>query len=364
VDQPTRPGWWAIPGLRALSTLSRRVRVLLVTGVVFLILLVLALTMPVPYVTLSPGPTFNTLGTDHSGNKIIVIKGHRANRITGHLNMTTVDVSTAPMTAFDAIVGWLQHDKVVVPRAAVYPPGESEKQTNRQNSQAFAQSQDSAVAAAACQLGYPKRLGVVSVTSDGAAYKVLEPSDVIEEVDGQAVGSPAALTTALATKSPGTPVTLQIVRAGKPEQVTVTLGPPLRGRKGGSLGIEVSQSVCQLPFAVDLGLGNQIGGPSAGMMFALGIIDMVGPVDLTHGRFIAGTGTITPSGQVGPIGGIQLKMIAARRAGATVFLAPASNCPDVRGATPAGLDVIKVQTLDQALHDLEALDAGRPVPHC
>lgn len=364
MDGHTRPRWWAIPGGRALFTLSRRVRVLLVTVVVFLILLVLALTMPVPYVTLSPGPTFNTLGTDNSGNKIIVIKGHRANRITGHLNMTTVDVSTAPMTAFDAIVGWLQHDKVVVPKAAVYPPGESQHQTDEQNSKAFAQSQDSAVAAAACQLGYPKRLGVVSVASNGAAYKVLMPADLIEKVDGQAVGTPDALTAALASKSPGTPVTLQIVRTGKPKQVTVTLGPPITGRKGGSLGVEISQAICQLPFVVDLGLGKQIGGPSAGMMFALGIIDMVGSVDLTHGRFIAGTGTITPSGQVGPIGGIQLKMIAARRAGATVFLAPASNCPDVRGATPAGLHVIKVQTLNQAMGDLEALNAGKPVPHC
>ena len=107
-----------------------------------------------------------------------------------------------------------------------------------------------------------------------------------------------------------------------------------------------------------------IGGPSAGMMFALGIIDKLTPMNLTGGRFIAGTGEITASGQVQAIGGIQQKMVGARNAGATIFLAPASNCSDVKGAIPAGLQVVKVGTLDQAVTDLEALKAGRPVPSC
>jgi PDZ domain-containing protein len=119
-----------------------------------------------------------------------------------------------------------------------------------------------------------------------------------------------------------------------------------------------------MPFNVDLGLGNQIGGPSAGMMFALGIIDKVGKIDLTHGRFIAGTGTIDSQGKVGPIGGIQLKMIAARNAGATIFLAPSGNCNDVNGAIPGGLDVVKVSTLHDAVTDLEKTANNEAVPHC
>jgi PDZ domain-containing protein len=111
-------------------------------------------------------------------------------------------------------------------------------------------------------------------------------------------------------------------------------------------------------------LGNEIGGPSAGMMFALGIIDKVGPRDLTGGRFIAGTGTIDADGKVGPIGGIPLKMIAAREKGATIFLAPAGNCAEVRDTTPKGLTVVKVSTLHQAVTDLLALQQGKPVPHC
>ena len=137
----------------------------------------------------------------------------------------------------------------------------------------------------------------------------------------------------------------------------------MQGRKGGSLGITVG-TVCPTPFAVDLGLGNQIGGPSAGLMFALGIMDKVGSRDLTDGRFVAGTGTIDNSGRVGAIGGIALKMIAARAKGASVFLAPAGNCDDVQGAIPGGLKVVKVSTLHGAVQDLLAIEQGKPVPGC
>lgn len=361
---PRVPRWWSIPGARMFSSLSRRVRALLVASVVFLVLFILALTMPVPYVVMSPGPTYNTLGADNRGQKIIVINGKEANTTTGHLNMTTVDVSTAPLTAFGAILGWLRHDDVVVPKAAVYPPGQSEAQVNQANTQAFAQSQDSAVAAAACELGYPHKFGVASVTSDGPSYELLQPSDLFQTIAGQPATTSDELTAILAKQTPGTKVPIVVERTGQPKTVTVTLGPPLKGRTGASLGVSVSPQICQMPFGVDLGLGNQIGGPSAGLMFALGIMDKVGKTDLTKGRFIAGTGTIDQSGNVGPIGGIQLKMIAARHAGATVFLAPAGNCSDVRGATPSGLDVIKVSTLHQAVQDLAALENGGSVQHC
>jgi PDZ domain-containing protein len=99
-------------------------------------------------------------------------------------------------------------------------------------------------------------------------------------------------------------------------------------------------------------------------MFALGIMDKVGTVDLTKGRFVAGTGTIDTTGKVGPIGGIQLKMIAAKDKGASVFLAPAGNCADVRKATPSGLKVVKVSTLHDAVQDLLKIQRNQPVPGC
>ena len=128
------------------------------------------------------------------------------------------------------------------------------------------------------------------------------------------------------------------------------------------IGIEVQQQY-KFPFTVTIDVGN-IGGPSAGMMFALGIIDMLTTENLTGGKFIAGTGEITPAGQVEPIGGIQQKMAAARSAGATVFLTPSANCANTAGAVPAGLRLVKVSTLSQAVSDLEALKAGKSVPSC
>jgi PDZ domain-containing protein len=349
-----------------ISGISRRVRTLLVAGALFLILLVLAMTLPVPYVVLSPGPTYNTLGTYQVNSKdqpIIVIDGRTPNKTTGNLNLTTVSYSTSKLTVFDALSAWLQSDQVVVPRSSLFPPGQSTADVDKQNTADFTESQDNAVAAAGCELGYPSRFGVLTVLSDGAAAKKLQPGDLLNTLNGQPVDSQAKLLAQLQKETPGTTVTLGITRVGKPQDVQVTLAKPLAGRTGASLGIGPGD-VCQMPFTVDLGLGNQIGGPSAGMMFALGIIDKVGTDDLTDGRFVAGTGTIDADGNVGAIGGIQLKMIAARNAGATVFLAPAGNCSDVNGAIPSGLDVVKVSTLHQAVQDLDATAKGQSVAHC
>ena len=167
----------------------------------------------------------------------------------------------------------------------------------------------------------------------------------------------------LSALKPGTSVAVEVVRQGKSVTTDVTLTTPPKNAKGARLGITVADT-CLAPFTVDLGLGNQIGGPSAGLMFALGIMEKVGSVDLTKNRFVAGTGTIDGNGKVGPIGGIQLKMIAAKRKGASVFLAPAGNCGDVRNDTPHGLNVVKVSSLHGAVQDLLAIEKGQPVPHC
>ena len=128
------------------------------------------------------------------------------------------------------------------------------------------------------------------------------------------------------------------------------------------MGVEIQEHY-KFPFPITISVGD-IGGPSAGMMFALGIIDKLTKLNLTAGRFIAGTGEITASGQVQPIGGIQQKMIGARNAGATIFLTPAANCPDTKGAVPAGLRLVKVSTLSQAVSYLHALRTGGSVPSC
>lgn len=352
-----------IPGGRGFASLSRRVRTLIVTTIVFLVLFVLALTLPVPYVILSPGPTYNTLGSDDSGNVIITIDGRTPNRTSGHLNMTTVSVTTRPISAFQAVLGWLLHDQVVVPRSAVYEPGKSQQQTDQQNTQDFISSQDSAKVAALCELGYPKAFGVVSVLTAGPSHNVLLAGDRLVSIAGSPADTAAKLTAVLQAQTPGTKVPVVVNRAGKQMALSVTLAKPPKGGKGARLGIEVADT-CLAPFTIDLGLANQIGGPSAGLMFALGIMDKIGKVDLTKGRFIAGTGTIDANGQVGPIGGIALKMIAAKDKGASVFLAPAGNCDEVRKATPSGLKVVRIDSLHTAVQDLLKIEQGRPVDGC
>jgi PDZ domain-containing protein len=112
------------------------------------------------------------------------------------------------------------------------------------------------------------------------------------------------------------------------------------------------------PFDVEISL-EKVGGPSAGLMFSLGIIDTVTPGDLTGGKHIAGTGTISPDGLVGPIGGIEQKLQGARAGGATLFLAPAANCQEVAGRIPDGLQVVRVETLAEARDAVERAGNGQ-----
>jgi len=191
------------------------------------------------------------------------------------------------------------------------------------------------------------------------ASTVLKAGDIIESVDGKPVTGESSLSSLITAHPAGSVLTLTVLRSGKTMSLQITTkesgGTPI-------IGVQVQEQY-QFPFKVTINVG-AIGGPSAGMMFALGIIDKLTAMNLTGGKFIAGTGEITASGQVQPIGGIQQKMVGARDAGATIFLTPAGNCSDTAGAVPAGLRIVKVSTLDQAISDLEAIKAGKAVPSC
>ncbi len=343
--------------------LSRRVQTLIVGGALFVVLAIVGLAVPVPYAILGPGPTVNTLGT-YDKQQVIAINGKTANKVSGNLNLTTVSVTLGHVSAVQAMVGWLAHDQVVVPRETIVPPGQSEKQVSQQDAEDFTNSQDDAEGAAFCELKYPKYFGVLGVADQMKPKGALKVGDRLVSLDGQGISTRTALQSVLSTKVPGRTATVVVVRGGKRTTNTLTLLDPATGARGARMGITVAQTCFAPDFTVTLGLNNDIGGPSAGMMFALGIMEKVGTQDLTGGKFIAGTGTIDPNGQVGPIGGIQLKMIAARRAGASVFLAPQSNCADVRGNVPKGLTVAKVATLHGAVQALQEINAGKSVPSC
>ena len=362
-EPPVKPWITRVPGGRAFASWSRRVRTLTVAGVLFVVLFLLAVLLPVPYVVLVPGPTYNTLGQDpYSKDPVIVLSGRAARSAGGHLNMTTVQIQSGDVTAGEALVAWLKGDEIVLPRTAITPPGTSDEQQEKQDTQDFVSSQDSATVAALCELGYPRGFGVVTVLDDGPSHGVLRPGDQFVTVDGRPAGTSQKLFAITQSLTPGKTVPVVVTRRGKPVRTQVKVAAPPSGQKGARLGVSVDDT-CLAPFSVTIHLEN-VGGPSAGLMFALAIVDKAGSRDLTGGRFVAGTGEIKPDGSVEPIGGIQLKMIAARRKGATVFLAPAGNCSDVRKATPHGLKVIKVSSLHGAIQDLLALQQGKAVPGC
>ena len=341
--------------------MSRRSLTLLIATAGVIVALAVAVLVPVPYVILGPGPTLNTLGQDSSGHPLITITGHATYPTTGHLNMVTVGYQGGPgvtVNVFSALTAWLNPHEAVVPESELFPPGQSAQQAQQADTQQMTGSQQDAVAAALAELHIPYQVVVAQAEKGYPAYGVLRPGDVITAVDGAPVTSSSQLTSLINAHPAGTMLTLAISRGGQAQ--TVRVGTK---QAGSDRIIGVVIGGFKFPLTVKFNVG-EIGGPSAGMMFALGIIDKLSTLNLTGGRFIAGTGEITPDGQVQAIGGIQQKMVGARDAGATVFLAPASNCSDVKGSIPAGLRVVKVGTLAQAVSDLEALKAGQPVPSC
>ncbi len=343
--------------------MSRRSVTLLVAAVGVLIALAVAALAPVPYVALTPGPTLNTLG-NLNGKPIIQVSGRQIYPTTGNLNMVTISFIGGPGTPFNifaALRSWLDPNDAVVPQQEIFTPGQTQQQVARQDTEEMANSQETATAAALCQLKINfKTVDTVQTTIKGMpAAGVLRAGDVISAVDGKPVTCNADASTLIKARNPGAPVELTIVRGGHSQNVHLTTA-----NEGGQpvVGVEVVESFV-FPFNVSISVGN-IGGPSAGLMFSLGIVDKISHADLTGGKFIAGTGEIEANGTVDPIGGIQQKMVGAREAGATVFLSPAANCPSTSGAVPAGLRVVKVYSLAGAIADLNALKAGRPVPSC
>jgi PDZ domain-containing protein len=343
--------------------MHRRTLTLYISAVAVIIAILVAERLPVPYVILGPGPTLNTLGKDQSGKPLITITGHPVYPTSGHLNMVSITYEGGPghqFNVFTALRAWLDPHEAVVPQSEIFAPGQSQQQVTQQDQVQMTSSQESATAAALHQVGiaYQTVAEVVSVKQGLPAYGKLKPGDLITAVDGQPVTGTTRLTTLIKAHA-AQPITVTFRRGGTTMHTQLT-AEQVGGRP--ILGIVV-QDQYQFPFTVTIQIG-QIGGPSAGTMFALGIIDKISTENLTGGKFIAGTGEISANGAVSPIGGIQQKMIAARDAGATVFLAPAGNCSDTSGAVPAGLRVVKISTLSGAVSALQNIKQGKPVPSC
>lgn len=341
--------------------MTRRVATMITAGVLLLGLGIGGSQLPVPYVALGPGPTLDTLGNDTGGKEIIQINGRGERKSSGHLNLTTVGVRDR-LDLFTAFRAWVDRRASVVPREEIYPPGKSEQEVDQETTQQFVDSQNTAEFAALGELGYPEQVVIQSVPKGSPSTGKLAEKDVVTSIEGKPVRTYDDVSNVLTVMQPGTEVTVGYSRNGKPGVTKIVTTKP-SDRKGAAVGVVLTLQR-KAPFEVKIQLDESIGGPSAGLMFALGIMEKVGPDELTGGKFIAGTGTMDRDGTVGPIGGIQLKMIGAKDKGAVVFLVPKDNCADALARPPAGLQLIKVGTLHEAVQALKALKAGQPVPSC
>jgi PDZ domain-containing protein len=341
--------------------MSRRGVTLLVASVMIIALAVVGAFLPVPYVILSPGPTYNTLGSIGVNGKqtsVIEISGHPTYNDGGNLNFTTVSFQGGPgnqPSLLAALRGWLSDTKAVAPQETVFPPNTSVKKVEQQNTQEMTGSQQAAVIVALREAGIQvaDQAIVATVQPGMPATGKLVAGDEIVGVDGTAASGTAAVTDALHKHKPGDTVTLTIKRSGAQQQIMLKTVPSPQDKNKAIIGITLSDKF-QAPFQIKISVGD-VGGPSAGLMFSLGIYDKITPGGLTGGRFVAGTGEIALNGDVGPIGGIQQKMVAARDAGATIFFVPKGNCNDAKGAAPKGLRLIRADTMDSAVKSLQAL---------
>lgn len=350
--------------------MSRRTLASVVACVLLVVLFGAAAFLPVPYVTMSPGPTINVLG-EHDGHEIVEVSGHKTYPTHGQLRMVTVSV-TSPnrrISLAEAMEAWFDPTRAVLPRDVVYPPTQSVQQVEQQSSVEMTNSQDTAVAAALKEMGYHPKTAteVLAVTSGAPADGKLKVHDKLLSVNGVRITGPESVAKAVQKAGVGGTAAFVVRRDGATRTVKVTTQASDKDPHHAVVGVVVGIGY-RFPFQVSVDISNQIGGPSAGLMFSLAIYDTLTPGPLTGGAVVAGTGTIAEDGSVGPIGGIQQKIVAAADAGATLFFVPPGNCKEALSADVNSneIELVKAQTMDSAVHSLEAYAKNRhaQLPHC
>ena len=321
--------------------------------------------LPLPYVTYYPGPTVDILAKQ-AGTENVQVTGHKAYYDDGELRLTTVYVSQPEddVTLPELLRAYFDPDAAVWPRSSVYAPDETDESNDRDSSVAMVSSQDTAVAAALTELDidFAAIVDVQDVVPDLPADGKLKVRDVLLKIGDTDITDAQDVVDAVGQASVSEPLPFVVRRAGK--QLTVDVTPrEIDGEK--RVGI-TSGVGYDFPFDVTVNIGEGIGGPSAGLLMSLAIFDTLTPGSLTGSKDIAGTGTITADGLVGPIGGIQQKIAASRDAGADLCLVPADNCDGIGGVDPEGMRLARVATLHEARGIVEdwAADPETTLPTC
>lgn len=328
-------------------------------GVLMAIGIAIAISWPikVPYYTLSPGPV-------HDTSDFVQVVGDEAQyEVDGEMFFLTVALREA--NVFEYVAGQLNPRVEIAPRRSIRPSGVSPEDLRRENLARMEQSKTDATFVALTKLGYePTYTGtgalVFETISGSAAEGVLLANDVIVAVDGTDVAFRSDVIDGLVGKEIGDSLALTIQRMaiGSDEievvQVDIVLGVHTDDPELPMIGVLLDNNPPIIEFPVDVETDTlNIGGPSAGMMFTLEIMNQLTERDLTDGERIAGTGTIARDGTVGGIGGVQQKVYGAIDAGAAVVLVPASNYQDALQAAADEIAVVRVETIDDALDYLD-----------
>lgn len=335
------------------------------TQLLLTVLILAAFLIKSPYVILSPGDPQNILGS------AITISGTQVYPTTGKLSVTSVMVTDPDsyITGFDVLYSWIARDRAVLPRVEVYPEGETTEQSIKMGAQEMADSQLNATAAALKYLGYElsSKLIIGQVNEQSNAFKVLKVGDELLTVDNSRYETQAELASELEQKKPGDQVSVKVLRAGTN---IVEQQIKLSARDDGTAFIGIGlRNQFDFPFDVKIRLA-ETGGPSGGLIFALGVIDKLTKEDLIRSRNVAGTGTITQDGLVGPIGGIAEKIIGASKAGVELFFTPIRNCEELEDIdeilntkAQAEMKIVPIATLSQAVSILRSPDTTQ-YPSC
>ncbi len=337
----------------------RRWPIVLVAGLLVAGLAVTALAMtPLPYYGLAPGQVIEV--TD-----FVDVDGAETFAHRGDLYFLTVTVRE--LTGPEWVEAVLDGEVDLRDREVVRPQGVTREQRRRQGLDQQAEAQQRAIFVALTRLGYEPEIdgagALVAQVLDGtAAEGVLEVDDVITAAGGSPISLAGDLVAALDGKGPGDAVALTINRLAADGSETVvdvdlTLGEHPEEPDRGFIGVSLDTFEFRAAFPVDVAIDSQnIGGPSSGLMYALGIMNLLTPDDLTNGHRVAGTGTIQRDGTVGAIGGVRQKVFAARRVGAEYVLVPTSNLDDAMTAAGDEINVVEVATIDDALEFLAGLE--------
>jgi len=337
------------------------------SSVLFVILAAILVLTPVPYVTWRPGTPVNVLASTDSG-PIIQVSGAPTYDTSGELLLTVVSTSkvTSNVSLPEAMMVYFAEDSDAMPRDLIYPPGKSGEEVSAEAVASMDTSRTNAIVAAlrAAGISVTERPMVSSVVMSGPSGGRLEPGDLIQTVNGQAVTTTVEVARLVASSQVGAPVTFEVSRDGAPQSVTITTAPSSQDSSRAMAGIGLGIGYEYSP-RVSYGLSDDIVGPSAGLVFALGIYDRLTENPLMGEEVVAGTGEIDPSGQVRPIGGVREKIKGAEAAGASVFLLPLDNC-DAVGDLDTGVRLVPVATLRDAIAALQFLDEGNKaeVPTC